>query len=92
MAHVKGAGTTRLGRDSHSKRLGIKRYAGQVVNAGEILVRQRGTKWYPGVNVWKGRDDTLYAAKAGAVHFTHRKLLKFSGARKWKTLVNVIDK
>lgn len=61
MAHKKGQGSTRNGRDSHSKRLGIKVGAGQVVKAGSILVRQRGTKWHPAKNVGKGTDDTLFA-------------------------------
>jgi large subunit ribosomal protein L27 len=69
MAHKKGAGSTRNGRDSKSKRLGVKRYGGQLVNAGEILIRQRGTKVHPGLNVGRGGDDTLYALVAGHVEF-----------------------
>ena len=69
MAHKKGGGSTRLGRDSQSKRLGVKRYAGQQVNAGTILVRQRGTRIHPGNNVGVGRDYTLFALIDGIVKF-----------------------
>ena len=69
MAHKKGGGTSRLGRDSNSKRLGVKRYAGQQVNAGTILVRQRGTRIHPGNNVGVGRDYTLFALIDGIVRF-----------------------
>lgn len=70
MAHKKGMGSSRNGRESHSKRLGIKKFGGQFVKAGNIIVRQRGTKHYPGENVGIGRDHTLYALKDGIVHFT----------------------
>jgi large subunit ribosomal protein L27 len=69
MAHKKGGGSSRNGRDSQSKRLGVKRYAGQTVNAGTILVRQRGTRIYPGNNVGVGRDYTLFALIDGIVKF-----------------------
>lgn len=69
MAHKKGQGSTRNGRDSHSKRLGIKVGAGEVVKTGNILVRQRGTKWRPGKNVGRGTDDTLFALTDGVVSF-----------------------
>ncbi|MDR1893371.1 MAG: 50S ribosomal protein L27 [Spirochaetales bacterium] len=72
MAHKKGGGSSRNGRDSHSQRLGVKRYAGQKVNGGEILVRQRGTVFHPGVNVGRGSDDTLFAKIAGEVAFKSR--------------------
>ena len=68
MAHKKGASSSRNGRDSNAQRLGVKRFGGQVVKAGEILVRQRGTKFHPGVNVGRGGDDTLFAKAAGAVN------------------------
>jgi large subunit ribosomal protein L27 len=68
-AHKKGVGSTRNGRDSESKRLGVKRADGQFVLAGNILVRQRGTKIHPGTNVGKGKDDTLFALKTGVVKF-----------------------
>jgi len=69
MAHKKGGGSTRNGRDSQSKRLGVKRYAGQVIKGGTIIVRQRGTKIHPGNNVGCGRDHTLYALIDGIVTF-----------------------
>lgn len=69
MAHKKGQGSTRNGRDSHSKRLGIKVGSGEVVKAGSILVRQRGTRWHPSKNVARGTDDTLYALADGVVAF-----------------------
>jgi len=70
MAHKKGLGSTKNGRDSKAKRLGVKRFAGQEVNAGTIIVRQRGTHIHPGDNVGRGGDDTLFALKAGVVEFT----------------------
>ena len=69
MAHKKGVGSSRNGRDSKSKRLGVKEYGGELVKAGAILVRQRGTKLHPGVNVGRGNDDTLFALKDGTVKF-----------------------
>ncbi|MBB5153045.1 MULTISPECIES: 50S ribosomal protein L27 [Saccharopolyspora] len=69
MAHKKGASSSRNGRDSNPKYLGVKRYGGQVVKAGEILIRQRGTKFHPGLNVGRGNDDTLFALSAGTVQF-----------------------
>lgn len=71
-AHKKGVGSSRNGRDSISKRLGVKRQDGQVVSAGNIIVRQRGTKFHPGVNVGIGRDDTLFAKIDGVVSFERR--------------------
>jgi large subunit ribosomal protein L27 len=73
MAHKKGMGSTRNGRDSQAQRLGVKRFAGQVVTAGSILVRQRGTRLKPGQNVGLGRDDTLFAKIDGVVEFTRGK-------------------
>lgn len=69
MAHKKGQGSTRNGRDSNSQRLGMKKYGGEVVKAGHILVRQRGTQFYPGVNVGMGNDHTLFALQPGQVKF-----------------------
>jgi large subunit ribosomal protein L27 len=69
MAHKKGTGSTRNGRDSNSKRLGVKRYGGETVTAGSILIRQRGTSVLPGVNVGRGSDDTLFALVDGVVNF-----------------------
>jgi len=70
MAHKKAGGSTRNGRDSNPKYLGVKRYGGQIVNAGEIIVRQRGTKFHPGMHVGIGKDHTLYALKPGRVVFS----------------------
>jgi len=69
MAHKKGASSTRNGRDSNAQRLGVKRFGGQVVGAGEIIVRQRGTHFHPGTNVDRGKDDTLFALSPGRVEF-----------------------
>lgn len=69
MAHKKGGGTSRNGRDSQGKRLGVKRFAGQIVNSGTILVRQRGTRIHPGINVGMGKDHTLYALITGVVKY-----------------------
>ena len=81
MAHKKGVGSSRNGRESQSKRLGIKRFGGQIVTAGSILVRQRGTKFHPGINVKKGKDDTLFSIIDGKV--------KFERVSKVKTRVSV---
>jgi large subunit ribosomal protein L27 len=72
MAHKKGLGSSRNGRDSNAQRLGVKRFAGQLVSGGSILVRQRGTKFHPGLNVGRGKDDTLYAKIGGIVEFADR--------------------
>ncbi|MBM4140490.1 MAG: 50S ribosomal protein L27 [Nitrospira sp.] len=72
MAHKKGVGSSRNGRDSESKRLGVKRFGGQLVCAGNILVKQRGTKFHPGMNVGKGSDDTLFAKIDGVVNFERK--------------------
>jgi len=80
MAHKKGASSTRNGRDSNSQRLGVKRFGGQLVNAGEIIVRQRGTHFHPGDGVGRGGDDTLFALVAGHVEF---------GRRRGRRVVNV---
>jgi large subunit ribosomal protein L27 len=72
MAHKKGVGSSRNGRDSESKRLGVKRFGGQLVRAGNVLIRQRGTKFHPGVNVGKGSDDTLFSLIDGVVNFERK--------------------
>ena len=77
MAHKKGGGSTKNGRDSASQRLGVKRSGGQPVKAGEIIVRQRGTKFHPGINVGKGKDDTLFAKAAGMVMFKQKANRKY---------------
>ena len=73
MAHKKGASSSRNGRDSNAQRLGVKRYGGEFVKAGEIIVRQRGTHFHPGLNVGRGKDDTLFALEAGNVQFGTRR-------------------
>lgn len=73
MAHKKGGGSSKNGRDSNSQRLGVKRFGGELVSAGSILVRQRGTRFHPGSNVGRGKDDTLFAKIEGTVSFTDRK-------------------
>ena len=73
MAHKKGASASRNGRDSSAQYLGVKRFGGQSVNAGEILIRQRGTHHHPGLNVGRGKDDTLFALITGVVAFGHRR-------------------
>jgi large subunit ribosomal protein L27 len=77
MAHKKSAGSARNGRDSASKRLGVKKYGGEQINAGAIIIRQRGTKFNPGKNVGRGRDDTLFALISGNVRFLQRKNKRF---------------
>jgi len=91
MAHRKAGGSTKLGRDSISKRLGVKLYENQIAKAGAILVRQRGTKFHPGKNVKKGNDDTLFAVKAGKVHFYRRKKIKYDGSLKWTKYISIIE-
>ncbi|GMA40080.1 50S ribosomal protein L27 [Mobilicoccus caccae] len=80
MAHKKGASSSKNGRDSNAQFLGVKRFGGQVVNAGEILVRQRGTHFHPGINVGRGKDDTLFALAAGEVSF---------GSKRGRKTVNI---
>lgn len=82
MAHKKGAGSSRNGRDSNPNFLGVKRFGGQEVQAGSILIRQRGTKYHPGRNVGRGGDDTLFALKSGKVEF---------GRRHGKKVINIIS-
>lgn len=89
MAHRKAGGSTRLGRDSISKRLGVKIYGGQKAEAGNILIRQRGTKFHPGVNVRRGEDDTLYSLIAGVVRFHSKKVRSFTGKLVERTFVHI---
>ncbi|MCI1746846.1 MAG: 50S ribosomal protein L27 [Acidipropionibacterium sp.] len=81
MAHKKGASSSRNGRDSNAQRLGVKRSGGQLVNAGEIIVRQRGTHFHPGKGVGRGKDDTLFALRAGNVAF---------GTRRGRRVIDVV--
>ena len=90
MAHKKAAGSTRLGRDSESKRLGVKRYGGTLVNAGEVIIRQRGTKYHPGENVERGGDDTLFAMVPGKVRFQKKMRRRFTGALQPVQYVHVV--
>ncbi len=90
MAHRKAGGTTRLGRDSISKRLGVKMTEGQPIKAGNIIVRQRGTKFHAGKNVIQGKDDTLLAKTNGKVHFYQRKKRKYDGSLKPTRFVSVV--
>ena len=89
MAHTKAAGSTRLGRESHSKRLGVKLFDGEKVAPGNIIIRQRGSKWLAGANVRKGSDDTLYASKAGTIKFSTKKTKRFDGSRRIAKIVKV---
>ena len=89
MAHRKAGGSTKLGRDSESKRLGVKVYGEQPVKAGQIIIRQRGTKYRPGTNVRRGADDTLYAAIDGTVRFAKKNITRFTGGKKLTTYVHV---
>ncbi|MBI5766144.1 50S ribosomal protein L27 [Candidatus Falkowbacteria bacterium] len=89
MAHKKAGGSTRLGRDSRSQRLGLKLYGGEMARAGSIIVRQRGTKYRPGKNTKLGKDDTLFAVKAGVVNFNKKKVKKFNGKLEYAQIVNV---
>jgi large subunit ribosomal protein L27 len=82
MAHKKGASSTRNGRDSNAQRLGVKRFGGQVVKAGEIILRQRGTHFHPGQNVGRGGDDTLFALAPGAVEF---------GTARGRRVINIVE-
>lgn len=90
MAHKKAGGSTTLGRESESKRLGIKLHDGEYAKAGSILVRQRGTKYHAGANVKIGGDDTLFSTIAGFVKFTTKKLRKFNNQLKDTKIVSVL--
>ena len=89
MSHKKAGGSTNNGRDSQAKRLGVKIFGNQVVKAGGIIIRQRGTKFFAGDNVGMGKDHTLYALIAGKVHFTEKSLRKYDGRVFKDKIVNV---
>lgn len=89
MAHRKAGGSTRLGRDSISKRLGVKKFDGEKIFAGQIIVRQRGTKFLPGENVKRAEDDTLFSLKEGVVIFSNKKKRNFAGKLKSKKVISV---
>ena len=90
MAHKKAGGSTRLGRDSNPQYLGVKLYGGQSVQAGNIIVRQRGTKFHPGVNVKRAKDDSLFALKSGIIEFKTKKVPNFTGKLQRRTFIHVI--
>ncbi len=90
MAHKKAGGSTALGRDSESKRLGVKLSDGSWAKTGSIIVRQRGTKYHAGTNVKRGKDDTLFALKTGIVKFSNKKLRKYDNSLKDCKVVNVV--
>lgn len=92
MAHKKQGGSTSLGRESESKRLGVKIYGGQIARAGQIIIRQRGSRFRPGPGVKQGADDTLYAAFTGLVSFSRKKVRRFTGAIKTASFVSVLKK
>jgi large subunit ribosomal protein L27 len=92
MAHRKAGGSTSLGRDSQAKRLGVKLFGGEFVKPGNIIVRQRGTKYHPGENVGIGKDYTIFALTPGVVKFQKKKRRKFTGSLEKATIVNVIPK
>ena len=92
MAHRKAGGSTQLGRDSISKRLGVKIFGSEKIKTGNIIIRQRGTKFHPGENVRRGEDDTLYAIKDGFVKFTKKKVKSFTGKIVKRRFVSVQDK
>ena len=89
MATTKATGSTHLGRDSQPKYLGVKLYDGQPAKVGQVLVRQRGTKFFPGKNVRRGGDDTLYALKGGVVKFTTKRKTRFDNSQRIVKIVNV---
>ena len=89
MAHTKAAGSTQLGRESHSKRLGVKLFDGEKAKIGDVIIRQRGTKWLPGENVKRGSDDTLYALKSGNIKFITKKIKRFNGLKRVAKMVKV---
>lgn len=90
MAHKKAGGSTSLGRESESKRLGVKLTDGQIVKTGMIIIRQRGTKYHPGLNVKKGKDDTLFSMTNGVVKFSTKRLKKYNGSLKATKIVSVV--
>ncbi len=92
MAHTKSGGSTKLGRDSISKRLGVKVNHNEAVGAGEIILRQRGTRYLPGKNVRRAGDDSLYAGVSGTVVYKPVKKIKFDGNRRYATRISVVSK
>ena len=91
MAHTKSAGSSKYGRDSRAKYLGVKKFGGERVRTGDILIRQRGTRYLAGDGVKRGGDDTLFAMKPGVVAFATRRKIRFDGSRRFAKVVNVIN-
>ncbi len=91
MSHKKAGGSTRLGRDSQSKRLGVKKHDGETVKPGMIIIKQRGTRVHPGKNVKRGNDDTLFSIADGKVKFESKKRKRFDGTLKMAKFVSVVN-
>ncbi|MBI2410447.1 MAG: 50S ribosomal protein L27 [Candidatus Kerfeldbacteria bacterium] len=91
MAHTKAGGSTAYGRDSQSKRLGVKKFGGEKVTVGNILIRQRGTKFRPGDGTKMGKDNTIFALVDGVVQFTERKIKRFTGKLEKAKIVSVVS-
>ena len=92
MAHTKAGGSTALGRDSQAKRLGVKKYSGEVVRAGNIIVRQNGTKFRAGEGTEMGKDYTIYAISSGVVKFLSKKVARYTGKLKKTNIISVVTK
>lgn len=90
MAHTKAGGSTRLGRDSQAQRLGVKKFGGELVKSGNIIVRQRGSKWQAGENIGVGKDDTLFAIIDGHIKYEKKAKISFNGQKIEKTIVSVV--
>ncbi len=90
MAHTKSGGTVKNGRDSAGKRLGVKKYDGETIKVGAIIIRQRGTRFVAGLNVKEGSDNTLYAVKSGTIKFAPQRKTNFNGDKKTVNLVSVL--
>lgn len=91
MAHKKAVGSVKNGRDSESKRLGVKKFGSEFVKSGEIIIRQRGTKFHAGKNVKRASDDSLYAVVNGQIAFNKKKVITFTGNKKNRTFVSVVE-
>jgi large subunit ribosomal protein L27 len=90
MAHTKQKGSSKNARESASQRLGVKLFGGQIAHPGNIIIRQRGTKYLPGIGVRLGSDDTIYAVKEGKINFKTKKISKFDGSKKIVSVVNIV--
>ncbi len=90
MAHTKSSGAAKYGRDSQPKYLGVKKFDGERVKPGDIIIRQRGTKFFPGQGVKRGGDDTLFALKSGFVKFLTKRKVHFDGSKRYAKVVNVV--